>query len=289
MENSQPFFHSGGAGLTLSNFSIRYFNDDVVPAALLSLAGIILEDLSGLMDAGWYRLTGLSESTAPRTLLVAEALVSDVPILRQSWPDTTLTALFIGAPGNIPVTVLLTDEDTAAPISGVSVSVWDATSTTVVVPLLVSGNAGKVVTALPPGSYRVYLYKPFAVFVDLPVVVDVVATPVTVSVTGKDGLPPVQPSFQQVTVYGHVLRPNTTPYAGVEVKLRLQNTPQMGQTASFSRAAISVVTDEDGYFEIRSVGSLYISLECDATGYSRVGKLPVSGALNWKDFSVASI
>jgi hypothetical protein len=293
--NSSPFYHPNGtAGLTLTDFTIAYMDDSVTPFALLDISAVTLEDLNDTLGSGWYRLLDLPETINERTLLVGAVGELEAPLLRQTWPSTEsldyLVTLFTPVPSNIPVTMLVNDATSGLPISGANVSVWNHDSSEVVIPKLVTSVAGKVVLSLQPGDYQVYLFKSFATFTNLPINITVVAGPATTfTFTGNDAVPPVTPTINLVTVYGHVLYPNGTVAQGVEVKMRLKATPQMNQSAGFSKAFVMATTDADGYFQFVCAGGLWIMLECETVGYSRQGQLPNSGTLNWKDFAVATV
>jgi len=289
-------FYAGSAGLQLSDFTLLYNARDVAPITPISSPSLALESLSTQLGVGWYRLTGLLNppNNLPVELVVLSASDPSVVYLRQEWPDLTdvkaLEATLAPVLGNIPVTLRLYDALSALPISGVTVSIWNPSTGQAVIPGLLTNVSGRVVMSLPVGNYQAYFFKAFAIFPNLPATFTVVSGPaVTFNFSGTDAVVPVVPTILQVTIYGWVLYPNGVAAQGVEVKMRLKDTPQMKQSVGFSRAFVAAITDADGHFEISCAGGLYITLECETVGYSRKGKLPNDGSINWSAFAVASV
>lgn len=311
MTTSKPFYHpSRVSGLSSSRFNIIYLDTSTDPPTVV-LSSATSEDLVSEIGAGWYRITGLPNATGPRSLIVydtgaALTVVENYGAIimapgtymllhHEEWSGidsmvSGLVALFTSAGGNTPITIILNDSVTGLPIVGASISIWTQDLSSCLVPMLTTSVSGKVVTALPAGTYSVFVFKPFAIFGNLPYTLTVVSGPaITVTYTGQDGVAPVTPTINKVTLYGFVLAPSGVPLSGVEVKVRMASTPSMVQTAGFARAAVSVLTDSTGYFEVILPGGTKVSVECETVGYSRQGVLRPSGTQDWQSFSVATI
>lgn len=196
-----------------------------------------------------------------------------------------LYGTFAPAAGSLPVTVTVVEDETGDPLVGVELSVWTADLATAVAPLIRTTSAGIARCALPPGAYKVFPFKPFAVFVaPMPATLVVPAGGVG-DITIRASLQmPSYPPATRITLYGTVLDTELRPVSGVEVKLRVLNTPQqLPGAANATRQDVVRTTDSNGKFEFYPAGGLAVWLTCEAAGYSQKGRLPLAGRLSWTD------
>ena len=286
---------------TLSDLVVRWFDRDVDSAVVVETLdagdGLALEKTAGAsatLLGTKYRIRGIPFRANRHKVYVAWAVSGDAIYSGEigGTPDEVhaLYGLFVPAPGLTPVNFDLSDQTTGDPVGDVEITIWDSTLMTPVVPLVRTTLAGRVTVGLPPGSYRVFAHKPYSSFTDdFPLTLTVGTDPVTLSMTLSQSRPAL-PVVPKVTVFGWVLRPDYTPVVGAEVKLRLLNTPQLAAGGGgLTRFEITVLTDAEGRFEMYPVGGITAYLTCESVGYSRKGRLPNGGSLNWKDLAIEAI
>jgi|ERR1035437_527508 hypothetical protein len=201
-----------------------------------------------------------------------------------------LLAIFAVAEGSYQVTFNTTDEYTGDPIVGVEISIWNSDLSVPVVPLVRTTTGGTVNVGLPEGVYNVFCFKPYSSFIgSMPYVVTVVDQAVSQNIQLSQ-VRPALPTAPRITLFGWVLRADLTPVTGAEVRLRILSTPQLvAGGAGLSKFDLIGLTDTEGRFEIYPIGGINTILTCDQVGYSRKGRLPNAGSLNWSQFGVENI
>lgn len=308
-----PWIDLGSAGLAIGDLTVAYTDIESAPVSsglytggdglAVEYADLLTREIVGggpttPAPTTLFRLTGIPDSVTAKRFAVWETAtpaVAETFELGGVKPElddvalqlSTLTALFQPAPGTWPTTFVLTDQDTLDPVPGVQVSIWDETLTVPVVPMVTTGSGGKVTVALPDGGYRAFFFRPYSTFPNVvmpyPVTVDGAPQEVPVVVNLR---PPHLPTAPRITLFGWVFRPDLLPVSGAEVKLRLAVTPQIvAGGAGVSQFEMIAETDSTGRFEMYPVAGLDVFLTCDATGYKRRGRLPLSGSLNWTNFA----
>ena len=256
---------------------------EAAPVAVRSALEVADEDF-------FFRLRGLPDRVTEHKCVVeliddpAPNLVLDVfSFGGQPVQVRTLYDLFEPAAGSVPVILEAMADGTGDPIIGVEFSVWTSDLTVPVVPLVRTDSAGIARCALPPGTYKVFGFKPYCSFVSaMPVTLTVGSSLTTLSFSLSQAAATL-PAVPKVTLYGWVLDGEVHPVAGAEVKMRVLNTPQRLTGGAFAlRADIVKETDVNGRFEFYPAAGTQVVVTCDATGYARKGRLPLSGSLDWE-------
>lgn len=285
-------FRLPSSTLTRDDLSVYLVNNELAPVEVYDATEVLLERVDGVgLSENWYRLTNLPDTDDVRkTLTVFLIPEVDVPVHVETFEAESYTirhiATLLQPPAlNVPVTLLIAEAG-PIPIAGASVSIWQGTVP--VIPMLISTSGGLVKVGLAPGTYEVYVTKPFYRFENLPmsITVPVLSTGEAWTKYGTYH-PATLADFQRVTIYGRILRPDLSPLVGAAVRIRIANPGQTARDVGFTRSDVEVATDATGYFEANVIGGLEVIIDCPSTGYGRRGQLPRTGSYDWNSLFVA--
>lgn len=296
--NSKPFQAILGVG---HSFVFQVLNNTIAPPELI--AGVYeAYDASPRFGSNWWIVTGIPDDGISKTLLVGDddgASTVVWNVYEERFDDdkldlvtldekvSELLALFAVPGGTNPVAIRVTEN--GSPVTGVELSVWSSNLSVPVVPKILTTTGGIATCALPDGTYKVFCFKPYGSFIGTMPYTLVVSGASILDITMSSARPAL-PTAPRLTLFGWVLRADLTPVVGAEVKLRILTTPQIvAGGAGLSKFDLLATTDAEGRFELYPIAGVDIMLTCEQVGYSRKGRLPGSGSLNWKDFAVTTI
>jgi hypothetical protein len=279
--NSKPFLVPTGTDLT----GLTAYLMDLATGSDIPMPDLALHPLAWTAPAGraWVQLTGLPDLMV---LSVAEAVLTVVLTSDGSTClQDSVTTASTGLAGPNPVTVIVQDSLTNAPLMGVDLAVWSQDLQTLVAGPLRTDQSGQALFGLPVGTFQTLAFASGAAFAN-PFQTVVSGGPSIKVIAGTKQVIGV-PAPDKVTIYGYVLAPSGTPLSGVAVKLTLDTTtPQMLENVAVGQDSLTIQTNELGYFELSVFGGLKITLAIDNVNFSKSGTLPATGLVSLEQLNV---
>lgn len=83
-----------------------------------------------------------------------------------------------------------------------------------------------------------------------------------------------------VKLYGKFVDMTNTPIAGEPVFIRLRPVPQTIEDRTIIKDLYSIITDEEGYFEVELIGGINVVVSMPRASFQVSGVLPFMGTLD---------
>lgn len=177
----------------------------------------------------------------------------------------------VGPVGTRAITIH-TQDDGAANLGGVRVSLYSDSGRTALVGRVTTDAAGDVTIGLADGTYywsaskNLYSFTPSSF---------VVSGSATKTITGTGVSPSVPASPNACTVYGTILDATGTPVNGETIKA-VARVPDSANGNALSLKEATATTDASGYFELELVRESQVVLTCATLGIAATYTVPDS-------------
>lgn len=176
----------------------------------------------------------------------------------------------------VPVTITIKNSLTEEPISGVAVSIWNSSLSSLLIPSLTTNTEGIVTTSLPQStSYKILLFKEKTVFTS-PQTITVGTSSFSLTIYGSTKY--LEETIKdKVLLYGYIKYLDLSPVQNAKVFIRVSPIPQFEKNLLLSKNDLVIITDQNGFFSALLPGDTQVTISIPETHFQLSKKLPRTG------------